>query len=40
MNKGKDREVNHQLIEHVRNLLSPTAHGIALSKAYDSLFDE
>ena len=40
MNKGKERRVNLKLIQHVRNLLSPTAHGIALSKAYDLLFEE
>ena len=40
MNKGQQRQANNNLIQHVRNLLSPTAHGIALSKAYDSLFEE
>ena len=40
MNKGKERRVNLKLIQHVRNLLSPTVHGIALSKAYDLLFEE
>ena len=40
MNKGKERQANNKLIDHVRNLLSPVAHGIALSKAYDSLFEE
>ena len=40
INKGKERQANNKLIDHVRNLLSPVAHGIALSKAYDSLFEE
>ena len=40
MNKGEERQINLKLIQHVRNLLSPTAHGIALSKAYNSLFEE
>jgi glycosyltransferase involved in cell wall biosynthesis len=40
MNKGQQRQANNNLIQHVRNLLSPSAHGTALSKAYDSLFEE
>ena len=38
MHKGGGRKANMKLIQHVSNLLSPKAHGVALSKAYDSLF--
>ena len=39
-NLGEPRKPNVNLIEHVRNILSPNAHGIALSSAYDLLFEE
>ena len=40
MNGGEPRKPNLNLINHVRNMLSPEAHGIALSNAYDLLFEE
>ena len=39
-NLGEPRKPNLKLIEHVREILSPEAHGIALSNAYDLLFEE
>ncbi len=39
-NLGETRKPNLNLIEHVREILSPEAHGIALSNAYDLLFEE
>ena len=39
-NGGEPRKPNLNLINHVRNMLSPEAHGIALSNAYDLLFEE
>ncbi len=39
-NVGEPRKPNLNLIEHVRNILSPQAHGISLSNAYDLLFEE
>jgi len=39
-NAGEPRHHNLNLIEHVRSMLSPQAHGVALSNAYDLLFEE
>lgn len=39
-NVGEPRHHNLNLIEHVRSILSPQAHGISLSNAYDLLFEE
>jgi len=39
-NIGEPRRHNLNLIEHIKSILSPQAHGIALSNAYDLLFEK